>query len=214
MKFIYLIIVFSFVSFKVQASEVVLNDTALYHELDSGDFRKPNLSLFNLAIKRYNMAVNDSSIHVRNSKVTIINFDLPSTEKRLWVIDIKLKKILHQTYVAHGKKTGANYAKYFSNKVGSHKSSIGTYLTQDVYYGKHGSSLRLKGLEKEWNTNARKRAVVMHTATYANESFIKKYGRLGRSFGCPAIPTNQVKIIKLISEGGILFIYSSQYDKK
>jgi hypothetical protein len=141
--------------------------------------------------------------------VSIIDFSRPSTEKRLLIIDLKEQKILHHTLVAHGKNTGQNRAVKFSNARGSNSSSLGLYRTAETYHGKHGYSLRLDGLEKGFNDNARSRAVVIHSASYVSEAFIKKYGRLGRSFGCPALPPEHSKeIIDLIKEGSCLYIYA------
>lgn len=141
--------------------------------------------------------------------VSIIDFSKPSTEKRLFIVDLKLQKLLYYTYVAHGKNTGQNKAVKFSNAPGSNSSSLGLYATAEPYYGKHGYSLRLDGLEKGFNDNARKRAVVIHSASYVSEDFIKKYGRLGRSFGCPAVPVEDSKeIIDLIKGGSCLYIYA------
>ncbi len=142
--------------------------------------------------------------------VTIIDFSKPSTEKRLFIIDLKKQKILHHTLVAHGKNTGQNKAEKFSNVKGSNSSSLGLYRTAEPYHGKHGYSLRLDGLEKGFNDNARNRAVVMHSASYVSEKFIEKYGRLGRSFGCPAVPAEHSKeIIDLIKNGSCLYIYAN-----
>jgi hypothetical protein len=141
--------------------------------------------------------------------VTIIDFSKPSTEKRLFIIDLKEQKILHHTLVAHGKNTGQNEAVKFSNVRGSNSSSLGLYRTAESYQGKHGYSLRLDGLEKGFNDNARTRAVVMHSAAYVSEEFIDTYGRLGRSFGCPAVPAELSKeIIDLIKGGTCLYIYA------
>ncbi len=142
--------------------------------------------------------------------VTIIDFSKPSTEKRLIILDLKQQKILHHTYVAHGKNTGQNRAVKFSNRQGSNQSSLGLYQTAESYFGKHGYSLRLDGLEKGFNDKARSRAVVLHSAAYVSEDFIKKYGRLGRSFGCPAVPLeNSKEIIDLIKGGSCLYIYAN-----
>lgn len=141
--------------------------------------------------------------------VTIIDFSKPSTEKRLFILDLKKQELLYHTLVAHGKNTGANLATKFSNVKGSNQSSLGLYRTAESYHGKHGYSLRLDGLEKGFNDNARSRAVVMHSAAYVSESFIKKHGRLGRSWGCPALPVELSKeIIDLIKGGSCLYIYA------
>jgi len=142
--------------------------------------------------------------------VTIIDFSKPSTEKRLFILDLRNQQVLYQTFVAHGKNTGANMATKFSNNKGSNQSSLGLYRTGESYQGKHGYSLRLDGLEKGFNDNARSRAVVMHSASYVSESFIKRHGRLGRSWGCPAVPVEiSEEIIDLIKGGSCLYIYAN-----
>ena len=118
------------------------------------------------------------------------------------------KTILYNTLVAHGRNSGNEYATAFSNESNSNKSSLGFYATGEIYIGKHGTSLRLDGLEKGINHNARRRAVVMHAADYVSENFIKQHERLGRSLGCPALPNNLNKeIVKLIQGKSCLFIY-------
>ncbi len=142
--------------------------------------------------------------------VTIIDFSKPSTEKRLFILDLRNQQVLYHTFVAHGKNTGANMATKFSNNKGSNQSSLGLYRTGESYQGKHGYSLRLDGLEKGFNDNARGRAVVMHSASYVSESFIKRHGRLGRSWGCPAVPVEiSEEIIDLIKGGSCLYIYAN-----
>ena len=147
--------------------------------------------------------------YINEDIVTIIDFSKPSTEKRLFILDLEKQKILYHTYVAHGKNTGQNRATKFSNNKGSNQSSLGLFRTAESYQGKHGYSLRLDGLEKGFNDNARSRAVVMHSASYVSEGFIQKHGRLGRSWGCPALPVELSKeIIDLIKEGSCLYIYA------
>ena len=115
--------------------------------------------------------------------------------------------------VSHGRNSGELYAKNFSNKPSSYKSSLGFYKTAETYHGKHGLSLRLDGLEKGFNDLARPRAIVIHGADYAREEFISAAGRLGRSLGCPALPSELSKeVIELIKEGSLLFIYGEDQD--
>jgi hypothetical protein len=141
--------------------------------------------------------------------ISIIDFSKPSTEKRFLVIDLGDKRLLYKCFVAHGKNSGENYAKSFSNESGSLKSSLGFFLTAETYSGDHGYSLRLDGLEKGINDNARAREIVVHGAEYVSEEFIQKYGRLGRSWGCLALPVEISKeIIDKISGGSCLFIYA------
>jgi hypothetical protein len=117
--------------------------------------------------------------------LTVIDYSLPSSHKRLWVFDLNRKQLLFHTYVAHGLRSGDKFTTFFSNAHNSRASSMGIYRTLKNYLGREGSSLRLKGLEPGFNDNAEGRAIVMHGAFYAEEDFIKKYGRAGRSWGCP-----------------------------
>jgi L,D-transpeptidase catalytic domain len=143
-----------------------------------------------------------------NNILTIIDYSLPSSEKRLWVVDLKEKKLLFHTYVSHGLKSGTLLTTYFSNKHNSKASSVGVYTTEKTYYGRDGLSLRLDGLDKGFNDNASSRAVVIHGGWYVEEDFIKKYGRAGRSWGCPALPLELTKpIINTIKDKSLLLIY-------
>ncbi|MBD2723288.1 murein L,D-transpeptidase catalytic domain family protein [Hymenobacter armeniacus] len=150
--------------------------------------------------------------------LTVVDFDLPSTEKRLWVLDLAKNDILFHTLVAHGHNSGENEATNFSNTDQSNMSSLGFYATSGEYVGKHGRSLKLEGLDEGFNTNAEARSVVMHGADYVSEEFIKQNGRLGRSLGCPALPMElKDQIIETVTGGTCLFVnrsdagYSSQY---
>ncbi|MEP7251709.1 MAG: murein L,D-transpeptidase catalytic domain family protein [Ginsengibacter sp.] len=146
---------------------------------------------------------------VNDDVLSIVDFSMPSTKKRLFVIDLKHLKVLYNTYVAHGRNSGKEYASEFSNDPESNKSSLGFYVTKNTYNGAHGFSLHLEGEEKGINDNAYSRAIVMHSAPYVNESVIKSQGFLGRSLGCPAIPAKFYKpIIQKIKNGSCLFLYS------
>ncbi|HHT0594111.1 TPA: murein L,D-transpeptidase catalytic domain family protein [Legionella anisa] len=143
-----------------------------------------------------------------NNILTIIDYSLPSNEKRFWVFDLRAKKLLFHTYVSHGIKSGALLTNFFSNKFNSKASSIGVYQTLQAYYGRDGLSLRLNGLDHNFNDNASGRAVVMHSGWYVEEDFIKRYGRPGRSWGCPALPlVNSQAIINTIKDKSLLVIY-------
>ncbi len=145
-----------------------------------------------------------------NNIITIIDYSRPSTEKRLFVIDLNKNKLLFESLVAHGKNSGMDYATSFSNEVQSLKSSPGFYSTAETYQGKHGYSLRLDGLQKGINDHARQRAIVVHAANYVSENFINNTGRLGRSWGCPALPTKLNKaIIDCIKNGTCLYIHTN-----
>ncbi len=141
--------------------------------------------------------------------LTIVDFSKPSTKERLFVIDLKKKAIILSTLCSHGINSGELYAKDFSNKHKSYKSSKGFYLTDEVYQGKHGTSLRLVGLEKGVNDNAKQRGIVLHGADYCSDQHISKNGILGRSKGCPAVPHEKIApLIELLKAGSILYIHS------
>ncbi len=140
--------------------------------------------------------------------LSIIDFSKSANKKRLFIIDIKNQKMLFKELVAHGTKTGVEFAKYFSNKRYSNQSSLGFYVTGHTYEGRNGFSLKLHGKEKAFNSKAFERGVVVHGANYVSENFVKKNGRLGRSFGCPAVSANKNKeIINTIKNGSCFFIY-------
>ncbi len=142
--------------------------------------------------------------------VTIADYSQSSNKKRLYVIDLKNKKLLFNTYVAHGRNTGGEFANSFSNAEGSYKTSLGFYITEHPIVGSHtGYALMIEGVEKGFNDNALKRAIIIHAADYASEDFIRKNGRLGRSLGCPALPPELNKpIIETIKDGTCLFLYN------
>lgn len=151
-------------------------------------------------------------------RLAVIDFDLPSTEKRLWVLDLAQNQVLFRSLVAHGNKSGQREATQFSNVNGSNASSLGFYVTGSTYVGKHGRSLRLNGLDEGFNSNAAARSIVVHGASYVSEAVIKQTGRLGRSQGCPALPLDLYEpIIDTLKNGAALFInksdagYTSRY---
>lgn len=142
----------------------------------------------------------------KSNLLTIVDFDQPSTSKRLYVLDLDRAELLFHTLVSHGKQTGGNMATKFSNISGSHQSSLGFAITAETYIGRNGYSMRLDGLEAGWNSKLRPRAVVMHGADYVSEDFIREHGRLGRSYGCPALPQElNREILNLIRNGSCLY---------
>ncbi|MBO9616717.1 MAG: murein L,D-transpeptidase catalytic domain family protein [Dyadobacter sp.] len=148
-------------------------------------------------------------IKLDNPIMAICDFTQSSRNKRLYVIDLLKKKLLFNTYVAHGRNSGNEFAEHFSNANSSFQSSLGFYKTLGTYQGKHGLSLKLEGLEKGINDRALERAIVMHGADYVSEAFIKNTGRLGRSLGCPAVSiADSKKLINMLYNGAGLFIYS------
>ncbi len=169
--------------------------------------------VFDLAIKGLTKLESEGKLNNSNI-ITIADYSQSSNRKRLYVIDLKNKKLLFNTYVAHGRNTGDEYAKSFSNKEGSYKSSLGFYVTENPIVGSHtGFALQIDGVEKGFNDHAVQRAIIIHAAEYATENFIKKYGRLGRSYGCPSVPPEMNKpIIDAIKGGTCLFLYNPNKD--
>jgi hypothetical protein len=140
--------------------------------------------------------------------LTVIDYSLPSTERRLWVIDLASGQVLFHELVAHGRGSGENFAVAFSNLEGSKQSSLGLFRTGETYEGKHGYSLRLVGLEPGVNDRAEARAIVIHGADYVTPEFAEQNGRLGRSWGCPALdPHVHRRVIDTIKGGTALFAY-------
>lgn len=177
-------------------SQLALDSLGLSHEA------------FTAAITGFQQLKNEGRL-LQDDVITIIDFSLSSTKKRLFVIDFLSQQLLFNTFVAHGKNSGDEYASNFSNIPSSLQSSLGFFETSQTYHGKHGYSLQLNGLESGINDNAGKRAIVVHGAAYVSEGFIRQQGMLGRSWGCPAIPEKYVKpIIDRIKQGSCLFIYA------
>lgn len=140
--------------------------------------------------------------------LSVIDYSLPSTQRRLWVFDLQTRQLLFREWVAHGRNTGGNMAEHFSNRPGSHMSSLGTFVTDGTYTGHNGLSLRLKGLDGRFNDEAERRAIVIHGADYVSPTFAKAEGRLGRSYGCPAVrrPVAR-KIINTLRDEAMVFAY-------
>ena len=194
---------FSDMDIKLMYTELCLND-------------KVSFSCFNNAMhgleKIEDLEIFDNS---NNNLLVMVDYTKPSTEERLFIIDLRKKQLLISSLVTHGRGTGDLYATKFSNKNNSYSTSSGFYLTGNIYNGKHGESLELYGLEKGKNDNAKKRTIVMHSAYYANKAFAEKYGRLGRSKGCLVLPTDlNAKIINLISGGVVLYVHTNFDENK
>ena len=181
---------------------------ALYDSLHLADLHL-NHEAFTNAVKGYLKLKANGKIS--GNILSIADFTQPSTQKRLYVIDVLRGKLLFNTLVAHGRNSGGLMANSFSNKNSSNQSSLGFYATGETYTGKHGTSLRLDGLEPGINCNARERAVVLHAADYVSAEYAKNLGYIGRSFGCPAVPNNLcMPIINTIKNKNCLFIYSEK----
>jgi hypothetical protein len=144
----------------------------------------------------------------RADLLTVIDYSLPSTAKRLWVFDVASGEVLFNELVAHGKNTGENYARHFSNRDGSLQTSLGLFRTAGTYVGNNGYSLTLDGLEPGFNDKAARRAVVVHGAPYVSPEFATQHGRIGRSWGCPALSQAvAAKVIDTIKGGSLVFSY-------
>src|SRR5690606_4569779 len=166
-----------------------------------------DFELFHRALTGYYRLKDDHALSDKEI-ITVIDFRKPSSQRRLWVIDLSTGEVKFHSLVAHGRNSGGLYATRFSNRINSYQSSLGFYITGKTYHGKHGLSLKLHGIEQGINDQAETRAIVMHGAEYASEAFIARVGRLGRSLGCPAIPVEiHESLIKEVAEGTCLFIY-------
>lgn len=177
-----------------------------------------SLPVFEKAITGFLNLKNSGKISADKSVLSIADFDQSSTRKRLWIIDLEKKELVLNTWVAHGQRSGADKASRFSNINNSFQSSMGFYVTGEIYSGQHGRSLRLDGMDEGFNSNARKRAIVVHGADYVSQGTINALGRLGRSQGCPAVaPELANEVINAIGGKTVLFInvsdqaYTSKY---
>jgi hypothetical protein len=182
--------------------------SVLYDELELGQMGLSE-DAFDYAVQGYEYLKQNNKLN-NTDVLTIIDFTKPSTEKRLFILDVNSHKLLFNTYVAHGQGTGNAYATKFSNIPESHQSSLGFYVTSETYIGGKGYSMRLSGQENGINDLAESRAIVMHGAPYVSEGFIRSRGFLGRSYGCPAVAESLTKpIIQKIKNGSCLFIYAN-----
>ena len=161
-----------------------------------------------LALTATTCAVRKGVVAPRPATLTIIDFSRPSTEPRLWVLDLATGQWLFEELVAHGSGSGGNLSTRFSNESNSRQSSLGLFTTGESYVGKHGYSLRLDGLEAGINDRARERAIVIHGAAYVSVATARALGRLGRSWGCPALRLEATRpVIDSIKGGGVVFAY-------
>lgn len=145
--------------------------------------------------------------------LALIDYSKPSTQRRLWIVDMEKRAVLFHELVAHGRGTGENLATSFGNDEGSHRSSLGVFVTAETYSGKHGYSLRLDGLDAGLNDKARARAIVIHGADYVSDAFAQKQGRLGRSHGCPALDLAVAKdVIDTIKDGAVVIAWHDDAD--
>ena len=201
---------------------ICLSDTAqaeplpikqLYQKLEL-EQRGLSKKAFDLAIRGFEKLLAHGQL-MNSAVLSIVDFSLPSTHKRLFVINMITQELIFYDYVAHGKNSGTAFAKNFSNTINSLKSSLGFFVTQNTYTGRNGLSLALDGKEKGRNDHALARSIVIHGAPYVNEKFAAQKTGIGRSWGCPAVPENiNASLIEKIKEGSCFFIYAPIYKKE
>lgn len=168
----------------------------------------PDISLNVLQLAMGAVKCANATLGDKENFLTVIDFSRPSREKRLWVFDLRAMRLVFDEWVTHGKNSGGDVATDFSNQPNSYQTSLGLYRTGETYYGKHGKSLRLAGLEQGINSNSEARGIVIHSAAYADPSVIPSLGRLGRSEGCPAVrPAVAQPLIDTLQQGSYVFAY-------
>lgn len=191
---------------KSKAQKLAEEALDLYNVMDLKSYGL-SMPAFEYALKGYKYLVEKGKI-MKNEVLSICDFSQSSRQKRFYVIDMAEKKVLINTFVAHGHNSGGEFAKSFSNSPESHKSSLGFYVTSNTYYGSHGLSLKIEGLEKNINDKADKRNIVIHGSNYVGEDYLSRAAMNGRSYGCPALPAGETEeVIETIKDGTCLFIY-------
>lgn len=183
------------------SAEAGLAAEALYREMDlDGVIEREVFAAGVASVERH-------GLHA--GVVAIADMSQPSTAKRLYIFDLRTKKLALRTLVAHGSNSGGLMAERFSNRDGSHETSLGLYrVGRRIVSPKHGAALLLHGLDQAVNDNARAREVIIHGADYVSSDFVAAHGRLGRSWGCPAVPVEDMaRIIDLLGDGGLLYVY-------
>jgi hypothetical protein len=188
-------------------STIIAKGSAVVYDSLGLDDLGLNIKAFQYAWKGYTALRSKGKLKNPNI-ISICDFSQSSKNKRLYIIDLLEMKILKHTYVAHGRGSGTEFARYFSNKPESHKSSLGFYITGNTYSGQHGVSLKINGIEKGINDKALARRIVVHGSDYVGDNFLEANPFTGRSFGCPAVPQIETEeIIDIIKDGSCLFIY-------
>ncbi|RYE20956.1 MAG: murein L,D-transpeptidase catalytic domain family protein [Sphingobacteriales bacterium] len=204
---------------KVKADVVMVAPTigvnnqiaAKYNQINFGSCEKLDYEVFDKAYRGYVNLYNAGKLNTDKQILTICDFSKSSSKYRLWILDLKTNEVLVNDYVAHGQGSGDEFAMAFSNQENSHQSSLGFYVTGEVYMGDHGRSLRLNGMDNGFNNAAYDRSIVVHGADYVNPSFVASQHRLGRSWGCPAVSNKVIgKVINTIQDKTCLFIYYPQ----
>ena len=192
---------------KADKKTAFLGEAALlYEQIDLKDLGLTRKA-FEYALKGYYYLL-DHHLLSKTNILSICDLSQSSRNKRLYVVDLETKTVLINTYVAHGRNSGTEFANSFSNNPSSHKTSLGFYITGETYYGDNGLSLKIRGLERGFNDKANGRNIVVHGSEYVGPDFLRMNGCSGRSYGCPAVPSDEAQqVIDAIKEGSCLFIY-------
>lgn len=191
-----------------KSTTAVSSSEALYQSIAFDPEHELNYEVFSKALTGYENLKKAGLLTQDSHLLTICDFSMSSNMKRLWVIDLEDKKVLFNSLVAHGKNTGEEFATNFSNRESSLQSSLGFYITDATYQGDNGYSLKLLGMDKGFNDAAYRRAIVLHGADYVSDAFAAMHKRIGRSWGCPAVPRELTQsIINTIKGRNCLFIY-------
>lgn len=186
----------------------ISSSEALYNSIEFDPEHELNYEVFSKALTGFENLKKAGLLTDESHLLTVCDFSMSSNTKRLWVIDLNDKKVLFNSLVAHGKNTGEEFATNFSNTESSRQSSMGFYITDATYQGDNGYSLRLLGMDKGFNDAAYRRAIVMHGADYVSDTFAAVHKRIGRSWGCPAVPRElSQSMINTIKGRNLLFIY-------
>jgi hypothetical protein len=197
---------FHFAARVTERRYIALEAAGLYYEMDLQDSGL-NEKALEYALLGYHHLLKKHALH-KSSVLSVCDFSQPSSAKRMYILDLQNRRLLYRTYVAHGQGSGRQFANRFSNVPESYKSSLGFYVTGDTYVGSNGLSLRIDGVEKGFNDKAHARSIVIHGANYVSERVLHKYGLMGTTFGCPAVPEDMApQIIPVLKNGTCFFIY-------
>ena len=195
-----------FIAHVAEKKLIALEASYLYDEMQLKDSGLSEKAL-QYALLGYHRLLKQHALQ-KTDVISVCDFSQPSSAKRMYVLDLQNRRVLYRTYVAHGMGSGREYANSFSNVPDSYKSSLGFYVTRDTYVGSNGLSLRICGVEKGFNDKANARAIVIHGANYVSERVLHKYGVMGTTFGCPAVPEEMAsQIIPVLKNGTCFFIF-------
>jgi hypothetical protein len=192
---------------KSREVKMVISEAVILYDNMSLEKAGLDEKAFEYAWRGYHNLLKKGLIRKRNV-LSICDFSQSSHNKRMYVIDVRHKRLLYRTYVSHGQNSGAEYASSFSNEPDSYKSSLGFYITKRTYFGRNGLSLKIDGVDSGYNDQAGRRNIVLHGCSYASFKYLQRFGTLGTSLGCPAIPSSMSpKIIRIVKNGSCIFIY-------